>query len=101
MTESKWIRLSDNAAMQQVDGETVVLCVDRGLYYKLDAVATHMLNAALSSTSFETACTGLLEVYEAPEETLRSDLRRFLDQMSECGVIELMPHSTPHSNLDQ
>lgn len=80
---------------QRLDGESVMLSLASGEYFRLDAVATRMFEALLRCGDEEEALDVLEACFEATRETLRRDLAVLRDQLLTEGLLEPCPPAEP------
>ena len=78
---------SDQAIESSVGDETVLLNLENGTYYGLDPVGTRIW--ALLKEGHSPAAIGPLLVaeYEVEAEVIENDLRRFLTDLKEHGIV--------------
>jgi hypothetical protein len=72
---------------QELAGEAMLLNLDNEEYYGLDEVGTRMLAIVTKSPSIAAASEELLCEYDIDPATLRTDLYRLLEQLSEHGLV--------------
>ena len=84
--QENW-RLSDDAIANPVGGETVILHLGNGTYYGLDPIGSLLWEGLKSGQSAAQVCDAILEGYEVERETVEHDLRRFLEELSDHGLI--------------
>ena len=80
-----------NVLVRFLEQESVLLNLDTERYFGLDAVGTRMWQVATSSPSLEAALLQLAEEYDAPQETLRTDLANLVEHLLENGLIAISP----------
>jgi|SRR5579863_4925643 hypothetical protein len=73
----------------QVDGETVVLHFDKGLYFGLNEVGTLIWNQVQHPRKVREIRDAILREYEVPHEQCERDLFTLLQQLSEKGLVEV------------
>ena len=86
MLQENW-QLSDDAIANPVGGETVILHLGNGTYYGLDPVGSLLWEGLKAGQSPLQVCDAILESYDAERETVEHDLRRFLAELSDNGLI--------------
>jgi hypothetical protein len=72
---------------RQLDQEAVILNLDSGLYFGLDAVGTDMWRALTASDSIEAAYEKLLDEYDVAPDTLRDDLGELVEKLAADGLL--------------
>lgn len=75
--------------VREVEGESVLLDLERETYYGLDTVGTRMYSALAAADSIEEAYAQLLDEYDVDPETLRADMAALIDDLVRQGLVEL------------
>lgn len=70
-----------------VEGETVLMSVERGNYYGLAATAHEVWQRLAEPALFGTLCAGLAADYDAPLDRIAMDVEPFVEQMIAEGLI--------------
>lgn len=83
------VRIPDGVLMQEIQGETMFLNLARERYHGLDQIGSHMFRVLNSADCIETAYGTLLKEYEIDAEPLRHDLREFIADLLDKGLIEI------------
>jgi hypothetical protein len=78
---------SSEVLMQNLEGESVFLHLQRGEYFGLDEVATRIWETLVSSASIQAAYDSLLEAYDVDPERLRRDVEVLLDKLVKHGLV--------------
>ena len=73
--------LTDGVLLESVKDEAVLMHIERGAYYSLNAVGARMVALALRLPDVESVVRTLGEEYEADADTLRRDLSRLLSEL--------------------
>jgi len=81
----------DSVIARELDGETVVLNLETGVYFGLDSVATDIWNALQGGAKIEDALRAVLERYDVQPATLEHDLLRFVNQLASKGLLNAGP----------
>ena len=84
--QERW-HLSDDAIANPVGGETVILHLGNGTYYGLDPVGSMLWEGLKAGQPVSKVCDAILEKYDVERETVEQDLRRFLAELAENGLI--------------
>ncbi len=82
------VRLAPNVLCQELEGEAVMLNLDRGFYYSLDEVGAAMLRL-MDSGTLESVAAGIEREYDVEPERCRADVLRLAGQMLEHGILEI------------
>ena len=88
-TFSQRASVPENVLFRELDGEAVILDLERESYYGLDDVGTRMWLAVTEAESIEAALASLQREYDVDDDTVRADLAELLDRLVERGLIEL------------
>ncbi len=78
---------SDTVTATELDGETVMMSVESGKYYHLDAVGTDIWKVLDRPSSLDGIVSHLLSLYSVSEEQCRVDTLEFLDTLLAGGVV--------------
>jgi hypothetical protein len=70
-----------------LEGETVLLNLETGVYFGLDEVGTAIWNALEAGASVDEIVSRLLEEFEVEADRARSDVSKFLSSLEERGLI--------------
>ena len=81
---------ADGLLESEIDGEAVMMSIDKGEYYGLDAVGTEIWQLLERPRSFGEICEVLLERFEVDPETCRADVGSFLTGMLGDGMLRLV-----------
>jgi hypothetical protein len=75
--------------VQELDGESVLLNLNGGLYYGLDDVGTRIWAALTKCQSVEHAYETLLTEFDVEPDLLKKDLVALVEKLIENGLVEL------------
>jgi hypothetical protein len=84
--ESTVVR-SDGVIAGQVDKELVMMSVDRGLYYGLDAIGADIWQRLAQPLRVADLCAQLVQEYEVEEAECAADVLAMLNDMATDGLI--------------
>jgi hypothetical protein len=73
-----------------VDGETVLMNVGNGRYYKLDDIGSRIWNLIEKPTSVSAVCDQLLEEFEVERATCEGDIMVMLNRLLENNLIQVV-----------
>jgi hypothetical protein len=77
---------------RDLDGETVILNLDTGLYFGLDAVGTAIWNRMRDgSSSLREVLEHVLAEFDVPPDVAAADLLRLAGEFVRKGLAELAP----------
>lgn len=72
-----------------VDGELVMLDVDSGNYFNLNSIGTVIWEYLAVPTRFDALCQKMHAQYDAPLETIRTDIAALLSQMLDHKLVRI------------
>ena len=67
---------------EQVDGETVLLDLDSGMYFGLNDVGARIWELCDGTRTVSEIVASISDEYDAPEEVIRSDVQELLGTLS-------------------
>ena len=85
------VRIFPDVLFRDLSGEAVLLDLKSQRYFGLDEVGTRIWQLLNKDGCIETVVAAMCGEYEADEAELRQDLRSFLLDLAEAGLIELEP----------
>ena len=83
------VRVPKDVVFRELDGEAVILNLESGMYFGLDAIGTRIWRLVEEHGSLRAVWEGMQREFEAPGEALRSDLLTFIDELSAKGLVNL------------
>jgi hypothetical protein len=89
------LRVADNVVCRNLAGESVLLNLDTGTYFGLDAVGTHLWNLVAEHGSTALAIDTLLAEYDVDASRLRKDVTALIDQLLAKGLLTTDAEQTP------
>jgi hypothetical protein len=84
------VRIPQNVMSQDLQGETVILNLDTGVYWGLNEVGTRIWNLLREHETLDTILERMLMEYEVTEGHLRQDLLDILSRLIEKGLLEVV-----------
>ena len=85
------IRVPDGVYVEELpDGDAVFLNMENEQYFGLDATGTRFWAALTTSPTIDDAVQLLLAEFEVDEETLRTDIKVFVDDLTDRGLVEFV-----------
>lgn len=78
---------SDDVTHADVQDETILLHIERGEYFGLNAVGRSIWQLLETPRSKAEVIGKLVDEYNAEEATIRADIDRLFDQMQQNGII--------------
>ena len=91
MTESldRSIRIPDDVVFRELAGEAVILNLASSTYFGLDPIGTRIWQLCEAHGSLRAVWEAMQEEFDAPGETLQSDLLTFIDDLSAKGLVQV------------
>ena len=80
------VAVSEDAVFRELDGESVVLNLETGMYYGLDAVGTTAWRAIEPKGTLRQALTRVLAEFDAEPSTAETDLLELAAGLIEKGL---------------
>lgn len=81
------VRVNSDVVFCDLDGETVLLHLERGTYLGLDPLGTRVWQALVEHGCARPVLAPLLEEYEVSPDSLESDISTLLDELSANDLI--------------
>ena len=85
----KRVTASPHVLVRAMEGESVLLNLDRESYFGLDEVGTRMWTALVESPTVDDAVRVLEAEYDVDSQALWTDLGRFLGELEDAGLVEV------------
>lgn len=84
-----------NQISSDLAGEVVILNLQSGVYYGLDAIGARIWNLIHEPVALQEILAVLLDEYEVERERCESDLLAMLEQLDAKGLIEISDETNP------
>ncbi|WP_395341878.1 HPr-rel-A system PqqD family peptide chaperone [Ningiella sp. W23] len=81
------ITVNQNALVQKVSDEMVILDSESGQYYTLNEMATKMLEHAQSGKTLGEIVLSICDEYDASEQEVEQDLKDMIAQLLDKGLV--------------
>lgn len=81
------VRVHASTLHRELEGEGVLLQLDTGEYYGLDAMAERMWTLAAELGDLSAVAARLLDEYDVEPDVLARDLNRFIDELAERQLV--------------
>jgi len=85
----KFVR-NDSVVSVELDGETVLLHLETGIYFGLDPVGTHIWSLLSEELDEGRLAQRLAGEFDVEDEILRADLTQFLTQLEEHQLVLIL-----------
>lgn len=79
--------VSASVVFRELDGETVLLNLDSGVYFGLDAVGTRVWTLLLEHGTTGPVCARMEQEYDVEPEALERDVHRLVRELHQKGLI--------------
>ena len=89
ITDATILTRSPTVLAAEVDGEVVMMSIERGHYFGLDDIGSDIWKRLEPPCSFSALIDGLAADYEADRATIAADVRVLLDGMLADHVVRL------------
>lgn len=89
ITMEAYIRRNKEILSADMAGDTVMMGIEQGEYYGLNAIGTRIWHLLEHDMSVQEICTLLRREYDVSDTQCRDDVRRFLQELFEHHVIEV------------
>jgi Coenzyme PQQ synthesis protein D (PqqD) len=83
------VRVPKDVVFRELDGEAVILNLESGMYFGLDAIGTRIWRLVEEHGSLRAVWEAMQREFEAPGEALQSDLLTFINELSAKGLVTL------------
>ncbi len=87
--------IADNVVFRELGSEAVILNLNTGTYFGLDAVGTRLWNLVAEHGSTSSAIQILLAEYDVEEPRLKKDVETLIDQLLAKGLLITDAAHTP------
>jgi hypothetical protein len=81
ISETSILSQAGNVIATEVDGEAIIMTIERGQCYGFDAIGTRIWSLIERPTRFGDVCATLLGEYDIDHETCRQDVARLLSEL--------------------
>lgn len=89
LTKSSVVVAADHQTSAEVDGESVILDLEEGIYYGLNPVGARVWEEIQEPTSIEEITAAITAEYDVGSEKCREDVISLLHDLEENGLIEV------------
>ncbi len=88
MSQSVKVHIPENIHFSKVDGESVLLNTENGVFYGLDEIGTRIWELIAKYQETDSVIQQMLKEYEVKEQKLKEDVDSLLDSLIKKGLIE-------------
>jgi hypothetical protein len=82
---------SEDHLSAEIDNEAVLMSIEQGNYYGLDAIGTDIWRRLDGQVVVADLCAALGEEYDADADTIKRDVLALLERLIAEGLIEILP----------
>jgi hypothetical protein len=83
------VQIRDGVLFREVAGESVLLDLESGTYFSLNAVGTRVWGLLAQRTPLVEVHRALLAEYEVAEDRLLADLLDLIGELAQCGLVRV------------
>lgn len=87
-TGTEKLQRSNDLLGAAVGDELLMMSIEKGSYFSLNAVATRIWELLESPITFDELVARLMQEYEVPADTCRREVERFLAALRERGMLD-------------
>lgn len=88
------VKIGDRVVYEVIEGETVLLDLDSGVYFALNQVATRFWRLIEEGKDVEQALETMTGEYEVEPQVLRADIEELLGELTERGLVVAAPEES-------
>lgn len=100
ITTDTIFRRVETVMSNEVGDETMMMDVDRGMYYALNSVSSRIWTLLEQPISVKAICDRLLEEYEIEPAVCQQEVKQFLGQLLDRKVITVVRYETDTTLLN-
>ena len=87
------VRIPTDVMFRELQGEAVILNLASSTYFGLDQVGTRIWQLCATHGSLRAVWEAMQHEFDAPGETLQTDLLAFVDELVAKGLLEVQQHA--------
>jgi coenzyme PQQ synthesis protein D (PqqD) len=84
------VQINDGVIWREVDGDVVVLSVEKGVYFGIDGAGGQMWRELVELGSIEKTFESLRHQFDVEPDELRRDLDDLVNQLVQKGLVHLI-----------
>lgn len=89
ISERARISINPQHLVAELDGDVVIMSIDTGTYYGLDAVGACVWKLLEQPRTFAEVIDGVVQQFEVDAEVVEKDLTAFLSEMRSEGIVSV------------
>jgi hypothetical protein len=90
LSKDSTIKQIDDIVASDIDGETVMMSIENGAYYGLDAIGSHIWELIKEPVKVSDLIDILLSKYDVDPETCQRDVFEFLNGLKDDKILVVM-----------
>jgi len=75
----------------EVDGETVILSIDEGRYFGINAIGSRIWALIEPPIRIDDLITALMQEFEIDRPNCTADVLEFIDEMQKQNIVKILP----------
>jgi hypothetical protein len=83
------VHVAEDVVFRELDGEAVILNLQSGMYFGLDAIGTRIWQLCQQHGSIRSVWEAIQNEFDVSADTLQSDLLAFIDELSAKGLVTI------------
>ncbi len=83
------VSAAQNALVQNLEGESIVLNLQTEKYFSLDDIGTRICQVLIEKDSIQTAIDTLFAEYDIEPERLQQDVEKLIEELLKHGLVEV------------
>jgi len=89
LTLESRIALAKDQVACDLAGEVAIVNLQNGVYYGLDPTGARIWKLLGDSVTLDQLCRSLMHIYDVERSRLESDVRAFVGELADQGLIEI------------
>lgn len=90
ITATTTVVQSQDLITNPLGDETVMMSLEKGNYYSVDHIGTHIWQRIKEPITVSALCQSLTDVFDVSLDQCQADVLNFLNQMYEEGVVRIV-----------
>ena len=86
----KNFRLRKDLISSEIKKELILLDAKKGVYFKTNEVGSYILKTLNEAQSFQSILNKIIQEYESPEASCKTDLEIFLSELINKDIVEII-----------
>lgn len=83
-------QIPDSIFIQEIDDEVIILDSNTQEYFTINQVGKDIWELLSKELTLEEVVTELMEIYDISKEQLESDVKNFIEALSQKGLIKII-----------